>query len=70
MSGVTTLALTFWYFVLRRKSMRLQDQLPRQYYGGIRTERQDIWHEPKEVAADDIRREMDSEQARQELEGQ
>ncbi|KAI4219912.1 MAG: hypothetical protein LQ349_008225, partial [Xanthoria aureola] len=84
---ITLLALTFWYFVLRRKATRLQDQPPRQHYetqdrvqdipsaaeaGFVPVElnsaAKGIRHEPKEIAANDSRRELDSI-PRQELEG-
>lgn len=92
---ITVLALAFWYFVLRRKATRSQDQPPRQHYetqnavqdipsaagvpnpgafqaGFVPAEfnsaAKGIRQEPKEVAANDSRRELDSI-PRQELEG-
>lgn len=92
---ITVLALAFWYFVLRRKATRSQDQPPRQHYefqngvqdtpsaagvlnpgafqagfvpAELNSAAKGIRQEPKEVAANNPRRELDSI-PRQELEG-
>ncbi|KAL9028337.1 MAG: hypothetical protein Q9180_007182 [Flavoplaca navasiana] len=68
-AGVTVLALAFWYFILRRKSTRLQDQPPpRKHHEELQGEQQGVWQEPNEVSADDIRGELDARH-RVELEG-
>ncbi|KAI4271012.1 MAG: hypothetical protein LQ337_006308 [Flavoplaca oasis] len=68
-AGVTVLALAFWYFILRRKSAPLQDRpSPQEHHEELQRERQDVWQEPKEVTADDIRGELDARH-RVELDG-
>ncbi|KAL8976358.1 MAG: hypothetical protein Q9205_007617, partial [Flavoplaca limonia] len=68
-AGVTVLALALWYFILRRKSALLQDRSPpRKHHEELQGELQDVWQEPREVSADDIRGELDAGH-RVELEG-
>lgn len=67
MAAITTLALAFWYFILRRKSVRLQSELGKQQQQKeVQTERQNLWRDPQEIHAHDLRAELDSGQ-RQEL---
>ena len=68
-AGVTVLALAFWYVILRHKSAQRQDRPPPQkHHEELQGERQDVWQEPEEVSADDIRGELDAGH-RVELEG-
>ncbi|KAI4232568.1 MAG: hypothetical protein L6R40_007354 [Gallowayella cf. fulva] len=72
-AGIVALALTFWYFMIRHNLSR-QPKVPNAYeglgaYEGDQPGKLEAWQEPTEAPASDSRRELDSMQTRQELEG-
>ena len=65
-TGLTCLALAFWYFVIRRQIAKRQ--ISPQVYESFYTGRKDVWEQPKEAPEDDNRRELEANRPRQELE--
>ena len=64
-AGVVALAFVFWYLIMRRK-MKPQSAPPN--YELYQVGKEGLWQAPKEAPTQEIRRELDSTQARQELE--
>lgn len=62
--GIAALCFAFWYFIIRRKIKR--SKLP-QAQDSLSLQHQGLLQEPKEVPANDITRELDATQTRQEL---
>ena len=63
-AGVVTLAFVFWYSLIRRNTNRPSPPLN---YASNQTGKEELWQLSQEVPTQEIRRELDSTQARQEL---